>query len=77
MSTQTRTRQFSTPEDFRDRTFFDAFADAFTPPEDLELHQTDYGYMARIRDGLRIREDFCKAFNQVKQEQDRHAPSDD
>ena len=79
MSTQTRTRtrQFSTPEDFRDRTFFDAFADAFTPPEDLTLHQTDDGYMARIRDGLRIREDFRKAFNQVKQEQDRRAPSDD
>ena len=77
MSTQTNIRQFSTPEDFRDRTFFDAFADAFTPPEDLELHQTDYGYVARIRDGLRIREDFRKAFRQVQQEQERRAPSDD
>ena len=60
-------REFHTPEDFRDRSFFDAFADAFTPPEDLTLHQPDYGFMARIRDAHRIREDFRKAV--------KHAPS--
>ena len=65
----THIREFCVPEDFRDRTFFDAFADAFTPPEDLPLHQTDYGFLARIRDGHRIREDFRKAVNLEKQKQ--------
>ncbi len=54
-------REFHTPEDFRHRTFFDAFADVFTSPEDLPLHQPDYGFTARIRDAHRIREDFRKA----------------
>lgn len=62
----TYSREFCVAEDFRDQTLFDAFADVFTPPEDLPLHQTDYGFMARIRDGRRIREDFRKA---VKLEQ--------
>ncbi len=61
---QAHTREFYTPEDFRDRTFFDAFADAFTSPEDLTLHQTDYGFMARFRDGNHIREYFRKAVAQ-------------
>lgn len=47
-------RNFSTPEDLRDETFLDAFADAFTPPDELMLMQPDNGYMARIRDGHRI-----------------------
>ena len=28
-------RNFSTPEDLRDETFLDPFADAFTPPDEL------------------------------------------
>lgn len=57
--------EFHTPEDFADRTLFDAFADAFTPPEDLPLHQPDYGpdygMSALIRDRKRIRGYFDKA----------------
>ena len=54
-------RNFSTPEDLRDETLLDALSDAFTPPEDLVLAQPDNGFMARIRDGHRIREYFRKA----------------
>ena len=54
-------KDFDTPEDLRDKTAFDAFVDVFTPPEELTLVRLDYGFMARIRDGLRIREDFRKA----------------
>ena len=55
------TREFDTPEDLRDVTFFDTFADVFTPPDCLELRRPDYGFMARVRDADRIREDFRKA----------------
>ncbi len=55
--------QFYTPEDFSDRTFFDAFADAFTHPEDLTLHQPVYGNIARLHDANRIREYFKKALS--------------
>ncbi len=58
----TRFRNFTTPEDFRDRTLFDAFADAFTPPEDLPLHIPDTGCMALVRDAQRLREDYKRAF---------------
>jgi len=57
-----RDRKFCVPEDFRDRTFADALADVFTSPEDLDLHRPDCGWLAQIRDGRRIREDFRKAF---------------
>ncbi len=60
-ATSPATRDFYTPEDFCGRTFFDAFADAFTSPEDLPLHQLDYGVDALIRDRKRIREYFDKA----------------
>ena len=60
-----RLRDFDTPEDLRDRTFLDAFVDVFTPPEHLKLCRPDYGYMARIRDGQRIREDFRKALENL------------
>lgn len=60
-----RLRDFDTPEDLRDRTFLDAFVDAFTPAEDLKLYRPDYGFMARIRDGQRIREDFRKALENL------------
>ncbi len=70
-------REFCVPEDFRDRTFLDAFDDAFTSPEDLPLHQTDYGFLARIRDGHRIREYFRKAVDIEKQEQKRHGRTAD
>lgn len=61
-------REFDTPEDFRDRTFFDAFADVFTNPEDLTLHRPDCGFMARIRDGLRISGDVHKALDALSQQ---------
>ena len=54
-------REFHTPEESCSRSLFDAFADAFTHPEDLTLHQPDYGFLARVRDARRIREDFRKA----------------
>lgn len=56
-----RLRDFDTPEDLRDRTFLDAFVDAFTPAEDLKLYRPDYGYMARVRDMDRIGDDMRKA----------------
>lgn len=56
-----RLRNFDTPEDLQDETFLDAFADAFTPPDDLVLMQPDNGFMARIRDGLRIGADSRRA----------------
>ena len=66
-------REFHTPQDFRDRTFLDAFADAFTAPEDLPLHRPDYGFMARIRDAHRIREYFRKAVAHEEEIQNNHA----
>ena len=54
-------RNFSTPEDLRDETFLDAFSDAFTPPDELMLMQPDNGFMARVRDGHRIRDYFRTA----------------
>ena len=56
-----RLRNFDTPDDLGDETFLDAFADAFTSPDDLVLMQPDNGFMARIRDGHRIGADFRKA----------------
>lgn len=76
-SISTHIREFCVPEDFRDRTFLDAFVDAFTSPEDLPLHRTDYGFMARIRDGHRISEDFRKAVNQQKQKQNGRTTATD
>ncbi len=49
----------------RGLTFFNAFTDVFTPPDDLVLTQPEYGPIARIRDGLRIREDFRKAIGNL------------
>lgn len=60
-----RLRNFDTPEDLRDETFLDAFADAFTPPDELALMQPDNGFMARIRDGRRIGADVRKAVAQL------------
>ena len=54
-------KEFDTLDDVHDRTFFDAFADAFTPPEYLQPVRPDYGFMARVRDGLHIQEYFRKA----------------
>lgn len=54
-------KNFSTLEDLRDETFSDAFVDAFTLPDDLVLTQPDNGFMARIRDGHRIKAYFREA----------------
>lgn len=61
-------REFITVEDFADRTLLDAFADVFTAPDDLPAHQTDYGFMARIRDAHRIRGDFSRALRSFEKE---------
>lgn len=55
-----RLRNFNTPDDLRDETLDDAFSDAFTAPDDLVMMQPDNGFMALIRDGRRIRDDFRK-----------------
>ena len=67
--------EFHTPEDFRERTFFDAFADAFTWPEDLPLHQPDSIPMGRIRDAQHIREYFRKAVA-VEEDRNSHTTTD-
>ena len=41
--------------------FFDVFADVFTHPEDLVMHEPEYGYDARLEDARRIRRDMDKA----------------
>ena len=61
-------------DDLQDATLLDALADAFTFPEDLALVQPDYGFMARVRDGQRIREDFRKAVENLGIEEGEPAP---
>ncbi len=68
-----RTQQFYMPKDFHDRTFFDAFADAFTQPDDLILHQMDCDFMARIHNTHRIREYFQKALSAEKERENNAA----
>ncbi len=60
-ATSPATRDFYTPEESCNSGFFDALADVFTHPEDLPLHQPDYGMDARRRDREHIREYFDKA----------------
>lgn len=54
-------REFDTPEDLGNKNLWDALDDVFTTPEDLSLVRPDYGFMARVRDGHRIREYFRKS----------------
>lgn len=61
-------------DDLQDATLLDAVADAFTFPEDLALVQPDYGFMARVRDARRIREDFRKAVENLGVEKGQPAP---
>ena len=61
-------------DDLQNATLLDAMADAFTFPEDLALVQPDYGFMARVRDGRRIREDFRKAVENLGIEKGQPAP---
>ena len=60
------------PEDLLYGTFFDAFADVFTPPEDLSLYQPDHSIPGHIRDARCIREYFRKAVGAEKQKQKNH-----
>ena len=54
-------REYAEPEDAHYASILDAFADLFMSPEAATPQRPDYGYMARIRDGQRIRNDFRKA----------------
>ena len=58
-------RQFNIPEDLKDVDFLDALADAFTYPNLLDFYQPDYGFLARIPDGQRIREYWDRAMGQL------------
>lgn len=60
-----------TTTDVGDQTFFGAFTDVFTPPEDLPLHYVECGYEARLGDAMRIRQDIEKAVQSLGLEQ-RH-----
>ena len=51
------------------QTFFDTFADVFTPPEDLPLHRAEWGYKARVADAMRIRQDIENAVRKLGLEQ--------
>ena len=62
-------QDFRVLEDIPHRTFFDAFADVFTPPEDLPLYQPDHSIPGHIQDAQRIREYFRKAVGAEKQKQ--------
>lgn len=42
-------------------TYWDAFCDLWAFPDDLAPTPLDFGYGARLRDGLRIRGDFDRA----------------
>ena len=68
---RSRRAEFDTPETAAHATFLDAFASLFTPLEDMELRRPDFGYMARVRDGMRIREDFRKAVTDLGINQSR------
>ena len=58
---RSRKAEFDTPETVVHATFLDAYADLFASLEDMKLRRPDFGYMARVRDSMRIREDFRKA----------------
>lgn len=60
----------------RTRSLFDAFADVFTPPEDLDLYQPETGTAARERDLERIGEDFRKAIGAVMGQPPRYSAED-
>ncbi len=52
-----RTMEVHVTKDMGCYTVFDAFADVFTPPENLSLHRAEWGYEARVGDAMRIRHD--------------------
>lgn len=60
----------NTPKGLRNRTFLDAFADVFTPPEALILRRPEYGFVARVRDMHRIGADCRKAAVRLGLEED-------
>lgn len=61
----TSSQSFTTPEYFAKRTFLHTLDNLLAGPEDLVLHQPDAGYAARIRDGIRIRDDFRKVLRTI------------
>ena len=54
-------KEFDEPQDSRDETLWDAFVCVHMFPEDVPAKRPDYGFLARIRDGIRIRQDIRKA----------------
>lgn len=54
-------KEFDEPQDSRDETLWDAFVCVHTFPEDVPAKRPDYGFLARVRDGIRIRQDIQKA----------------
>ncbi len=54
-------REYDEAKDVRYESVLDAFTDVFMSPEAATSWRPDYGFMARMRDGQRIREDFRKA----------------
>lgn len=70
-----RIREFHTPDDFGDRTLFDAFVDVFSHPEDLPRYQPESRLMGRFRAANNIRRYFEKAVNAEKERQREIDPS--
>ena len=65
------TREFDVPEDFKEHNFLDALCDTFTPLECLPLSRPDCGWIAIVRDGMRIRESFEKAIYRLDDDEER------
>ncbi len=61
---------YSEPND----TFMDVFEAVHTAPEDLPALWLDYGFMARVRDGRRIRGDFHRAIENLGLRKEPAAP---
>lgn len=62
---RSRRAEFDTPETVAYGTVLQAYAELCTPLEDMELRRPDFGYMARVRDGMRIRDYFRKAITNL------------
>ena len=58
-------KEFDEPQDSRDETLWDAFVCVHMSPEDVPAKRPDYGFMARVRDGIRVRQDIRKAIGHL------------
>jgi len=57
-----------------DTAFMDAFEAIHTAPEDLPATRLDYGFIARVRDGHRIRADFRRVIQELGLRDEPTAP---